>query len=222
VPRRYRLGVVAVLSLAVTAVVVTVAVRAATSDGGTGAAHRSAGPGASASPSGGTPVEPGRFGRPSISSSDPYDAFHGARPIPGIDVAAARQELTTAWGLEFTSRALLGGVMWSGLGGDKSRKQRRLDAIIETNNSGSAVFQVMCQAGGTEVTPNDDTSLRFVPDCLAKAVHGPDLADLRTWLDEHLRTMAENGGSTWYQLPSLRMYVESDRHVVSCVLTNSR
>jgi hypothetical protein len=218
---RVRVATAGALGFAVlTAVVLVVTVGG--SGGHSGAsADQSAAQSASASPSASTPDEPGRFGRPSLPGKDPFDQWPGARPIDGIDPPAFRKALTDAWGLEFTSRRLLGGLRWNGLGGDRTRHQRRLDAIIETTNSDLDAFEVMCQAGGTDVTPNDETSLKFVPECLAKAVPAKDLDMLRTWLDQNLKTMAENGGSTWYQLPSMRMYVESNRHVISCALVNT-
>lgn len=185
-------------------------------DNGTTGAAESAG---SASPGEAAPVDPGQFGKPSLPGTDPADPWRGAQPIDGIDPGSFQAALADKWNMEFRTRPLLGGSVDVGLAGDTSRKQRRLDALIRYNNA-EVVYQIMCQAGGSEIIPNDDESLRFVADCLATAVAGEDWAILETWLDDNLKAIAEGIANTWFQLPSMRVYVESSRHVISCTLTN--
>ncbi len=189
----------------------------ATAAGTAGAAGASP----TASPSGdpsAAPDAPGQFGKPSLPSDDLLDPWKGANPIDGVDPDAFVAAMKSAWSLDFRSRPLRGGLMQVGLAGDLSRKQRRLDGIIERGSGG--VYEVMCQAGGTELSQPDETGLRFISDCLAQAVHGQDWQSIKSWLDGNLSTMAASGGDTWYRLPAVQMYVVSDRHVVSCTLVH--
>lgn len=173
-----------------------------------------------ASPTEDAPAEPGAFGKPSLPGTDPADAWKGAKPIEGIDPAVFKTALTEKWSMSFRTRPLLAGTMEIGLAGDESRKQRRLDAIIQYDGA-NTVYQVMCQSGGSEIIPTDETSMAFVADCLATTVRGDQWTTLKDWLDTNLLAIAEGVTSTSFQLPSVRMYVESNRHVISCVLTNS-
>lgn len=207
---------------AAAAVCVTVGILAAIVLGGTdakpGARPELALPGGSQTQSE-VPIEPGQFARPSLPGTDPADPWRGAKPISGVDPDVVRTALTGPWGLDFRTRRLLGGVRLSGIAGDGSRKQRRLDAVVDMNND-NTVYQVMCQAGGTEVAPVEDRALVFVSDCLAAAVRGESWPTLKTWLDQNLPALAQRSGSTWYRMPTVRMYVESSRNIISCTLTN--
>lgn len=165
-------------------------------------------------------IEPGAFGKPSLPGTDPADAWDGAQPIDSANVDSFKAALTDKWSMEFSTRPLLGGIMETGLSGDTARKQRRLDAIIEYNDS-NVVFQVMCQAGGSEVTPTDDSSVSFMSDCLATTAQGEDWTILKAWIDSDLRNLVEGESSAWIELSSMRMYAESNQHLVSCTLTNS-
>lgn len=165
------------------------------------------------------PDNPGEYGKPSLPSNDPLDPMKGAKPIPGVDSAAFKAALQPKWSLDYRSRPTRGGALEIGMAGDLGRKQRRLDAIVHIG-SGGAAYMVYCQAGGNEIVPTDDTSLGFVTDCLSQAVHGDDWQQLKSWLDQNLRSMAEKGGKTTFRLPSFQVYAESNGHVMSCVLAN--
>lgn len=190
------------------------------SPGGDSGSAADAGESSSSAPSGtGANAAPGMFATPSLPSNDPVDPWKGVSPIAGVDIGTFKATMTEKWKLEFRSRPIRGGIQESGLAGDLGREQRRLDAIIKTGSI-YAAYELMCQAGGTKTTPTDETSLGFVYDCLNQAVRGQEWDQLKGWLDQNLKSLAGQGGTTWYQLPSVRLYVESDSHIVSCTLVN--
>lgn len=176
--------------------------------------------GASNSSEPGDPAAPGVYGTPSMPSDDPIDPWKGARPIVGVDAEAFKSAMAEKWKLDFRSRPVRGGVMQSGLAGDLGRQQRRLDGIVKSG-ANYATYQVMCQAGGANVTPTDETSMGFVYDCLNQVVRGQDWDRLKVWLDQNLPTMAKQGGDAWFKdLAGVRLYAESNGHILSCVLVN--
>jgi hypothetical protein len=190
------------------------------SPGGDSAPSTASGESSSPAPSNtGATSAPGVFGTPSLPANDPVDPWKGVSPIAGVEPGTFKSAMTKNWKLDFRSRPMRGGIQESGLAGDLGREQRRLDAIIKTG-SRYAAYEIMCQAGGTKITPTDDTSLGFVYDCLNQAVRGEEWNQLKGWLDQNLKSMAGQGGTTWYQLPSVRVYVESDAHILSCTLVN--